>query len=372
MTLTVYRVGNRPLPHIKNQVSRESKAVPQARSVIVDAFESTGKVAHKSGSQPVLRKGAQGPEVTRVQNLLKAKGFDPGSIDGKFGTNTETAVKQFQEAAGIHVDGVVGPRSWVKLTEAQAPDPVVDPSSASPVLGPGSSGDAVKELQNLLKSRGYACGKADGKFGPKTAGAVKCFQQAAGLDATGTTDDATWSALRTGTRVDGTPMVAPIDTRLGPIAPFEVSPIKATLVKEFPPGKPAGYYKKIGDNYDPDYDGKNLAKSGHHGIDVYATKGTDLVAPFDGKVILVKTDREKGMAVAVERDDGTIVRFTHLDEIESGLKVGMRVEAGTKVGEVGKTGTGSVHLHFSVYRDSYYNSVNPYPFLKAAEAAANP
>lgn len=65
-----------------------------------------------------LGEGAQSDgrqDVVEVQCLLKRHGFDPGRVDGLFGPNTERAVKQQQTAAGIVVDGIVGPHTWAVL-----------------------------------------------------------------------------------------------------------------------------------------------------------------------------------------------------------------------------------------------------------------
>src|SRR6185503_17015837 len=56
-----------------------------------------------------LRRGSTGPEVTALQQRLTDLGFDPKGIDGRFGPNTVTAVKAFQQAKGLTVDGIVGP-----------------------------------------------------------------------------------------------------------------------------------------------------------------------------------------------------------------------------------------------------------------------
>lgn len=51
----------------------------------------------------------------KVQLALYAAGFDPGKIDGKMGPQTVQAIKNFQEANGIKVDGVAGKGTWEKL-----------------------------------------------------------------------------------------------------------------------------------------------------------------------------------------------------------------------------------------------------------------
>ncbi|MCW5624512.1 MAG: peptidoglycan-binding protein [Burkholderiales bacterium] len=62
-----------------------------------------------------LRMGDQGEEVVRLQVRLKARGFDPGAIDGDFGPGTHAAVLAFQASAALLVDGVAGPRTLKAL-----------------------------------------------------------------------------------------------------------------------------------------------------------------------------------------------------------------------------------------------------------------
>lgn len=53
--------------------------------------------------------------VTRIQQALASKGFDPGLIDGEFGPNTRAAVLEFQQSQGMVADGVVGPETAAAL-----------------------------------------------------------------------------------------------------------------------------------------------------------------------------------------------------------------------------------------------------------------
>jgi peptidoglycan hydrolase-like protein with peptidoglycan-binding domain len=64
-----------------------------------------------------IKKGSKGAYVRLLQSMLKAYGpaFDPGPVDGDFGTNTETAVKAFQTAFAPPNDGIVGPKTWLAL-----------------------------------------------------------------------------------------------------------------------------------------------------------------------------------------------------------------------------------------------------------------
>jgi hypothetical protein len=58
-----------------------------------------------------------GDDVTNVQKRLIELGYDPGTADGTFGPKTAAAVKAFQSAKGLTVDGIVGTQTWAKLFE---------------------------------------------------------------------------------------------------------------------------------------------------------------------------------------------------------------------------------------------------------------
>ncbi len=63
----------------------------------------------------VYRRGAKGPEVSKIQARLAELGYYRGPIDGIFGGGTESAVKVFQRAERLAVDGTVGPQTWERL-----------------------------------------------------------------------------------------------------------------------------------------------------------------------------------------------------------------------------------------------------------------
>lgn len=61
-----------------------------------------------------VQKGDQGPAVKAAETMLNAHGIDL-NVDGDFGDDTEDAVRSFQHANGLIVDGVVGPQTWTAL-----------------------------------------------------------------------------------------------------------------------------------------------------------------------------------------------------------------------------------------------------------------
>ena len=66
----------------------------------------------------ILHIGSQGADVMMLQQWLRIAGFDPGPPDGAFGPLTASAVRDFQEAHGLTVDGLVGANTRGALAEA--------------------------------------------------------------------------------------------------------------------------------------------------------------------------------------------------------------------------------------------------------------
>lgn len=87
-----------------------------------------GKVA---AAGELLRYGSRGESVRQVQSRLNGLGYWCGTADGIFGVNTRSAVRRFQSAKGLSVDGIVGPKTYSALG--------ISPSSSSSSGGYSSS-----------------------------------------------------------------------------------------------------------------------------------------------------------------------------------------------------------------------------------------
>ena len=74
-----------------------------------------------------LRVGSRGQVVLELQQLLKAKGFDPGTPDGAFGAKTKSAVVGYQQAKRLAPDGIVGAATWTALQSTSQPTPTPTP-----------------------------------------------------------------------------------------------------------------------------------------------------------------------------------------------------------------------------------------------------
>ncbi len=182
-----------------------------------------------------LKKGSTGTDVRTMQQRLKELGYLTGSVDGDFGTATEDAVKAFQKANGLTVDGKAGTKTLEKLYSSSAvkasgssssssssssstskatattkptatptpkktatptPKPTATPDLSKPsYLTLGSSGKKVTQLQQRLIDLGWMDGKADGEYGGATQAAVQAFQKKAGLWSDGIAGPDTQAAL---------------------------------------------------------------------------------------------------------------------------------------------------------------------------------
>lgn len=76
-------------------------------------------------SMPRLKIGSKGEYVKAAQNLLVSAGqsLPTWGVDGAFGVETLAAVRAFQEAHGLTVDGIVGPVTWTALLDYEDTTP---------------------------------------------------------------------------------------------------------------------------------------------------------------------------------------------------------------------------------------------------------
>ena len=134
---------------------------------------------------PLLRQGSRNNFVYLLQFILNNSFGYNLSVDGIFGNNTLSAVRDFQGNNGLTVDGLVGNNTWTFLLNLPP----------YPLLREGSRSSYVRFLQNLLQSKFIPTGNIDGIFGSQTLNAVRAFQQENNLSVDGIVGDNTWNAL---------------------------------------------------------------------------------------------------------------------------------------------------------------------------------
>jgi murein DD-endopeptidase MepM/ murein hydrolase activator NlpD len=106
----------------------------------------------------------------------------------------------------------------------------------------------------------------------------------------------------------------------------------------------------------------------HRGVDIFAPRGTPVIAGADGVAVWVGESGRGGKVVWLELDGGHNLYYAHLDA--QAVEEGQAVRAGDVVGWVGNTGnarTTPPHLHFGVYLD-VRDAVDPYPFVHEVDS----
>lgn len=240
---------------------------------------------------PVVQEGDQGPAVQTVQHLLRHSGSDI-EADGDFGPLTDTAVRDFQAANGLGVDGIVGGETWPVLA--------VD-------LAEGNTGEVVIALQLQLGRYGYDV-PTDGGYDAPTTDSVVDFKTQHGLPADTVVDDATWLELVGGA------------------------------------GDPGGYALPLPQDALPrsEYDDP------HHNypaIDLPVPEGTEAYAVTSGDAV-VFTDSSCGNGVQLAGSDGATYVYCHFSQHSIGDGP---VEPGQLIGLTGTTGNSTgPHLHFQI------------------------
>ncbi|MDP2650121.1 MAG: peptidoglycan-binding protein [bacterium] len=191
---------------------------PQTRAALAKASvtaETTTASASASGGAVfvrTLKTGSEGTDVTKLQEILVAKGFltmPQGVAYGYFGQMTRKALAAYQGSIGLSAVGELGPQTRASLnasavvsaTPAPTKTQAMNTSSASiftRTLVVGSEGTDVAKLQEILVAKGFLTmpqGVAYGYFGGATKAAVTAYQTSLGLEGVGIVGPQTRSKL---------------------------------------------------------------------------------------------------------------------------------------------------------------------------------
>ena len=188
----------------KNGLLQTGVASPELQKLIF-----TGKPLSSKGSRvsvavlpPIdgvtMRSGDAGYQVAELQEALRDLGYYTAEITGSYDTATFVAVKRFQEANHLTVDGVAGPKVLAAVNAIIAPSPApeiqIAAATATPapitadnvvVLRRGTRGMAVTRAQERLVALGYYSITPDGIYDADDIAAVRDFQLKNGLTADG-------------------------------------------------------------------------------------------------------------------------------------------------------------------------------------------
>ncbi|MCC5617630.1 peptidoglycan-binding protein [Nostoc sp. CHAB 5836] len=175
----------------------QAKKTTTARSTQAKKPSTTSSVTSQRRNPNYLAKGDEGEDVRVLQERLRVAGFYYGNATGIFGPITEESVKRFQDSYKLSVDGIAGAATLRKLPGVgigdgqEAPKKVVNRDK----LRVGDRGEPVRILQQQLIQAGYLEGEPNGYYGPYTADAVKRFQAANYLSASGVAGPTTRAKL---------------------------------------------------------------------------------------------------------------------------------------------------------------------------------
>ena len=92
----------------RRHLAVDGVAGPQTRAAL-------GRRGRPRLGSRMVHRGQHGWDVAALQYLLARRGYPPGAIDGAFGPVTDSAVRNYQRALGLGVDGLVGPATLASL-----------------------------------------------------------------------------------------------------------------------------------------------------------------------------------------------------------------------------------------------------------------
>jgi peptidoglycan hydrolase-like protein with peptidoglycan-binding domain len=132
--------------------------------------------------------------IRDAQRQLKALGFNPGAVDGNFGSQTEAALRAYQHAYRLPETGKLD-EATVRSLRPEQGEASHKPFDAYLTID-SSNREVIRQAQRQLKALGFNPGAVDGNFGSQTEAALRAYQHAYRLPETGKLDEATVRSLR--------------------------------------------------------------------------------------------------------------------------------------------------------------------------------
>jgi peptidoglycan hydrolase-like protein with peptidoglycan-binding domain len=135
--------------------------------------------------------------VAQIQHLLQTQGFYSGRIDGAWGPGTARAADKFRSEHGLEANAGLDIALLRTLNQQRAAVPKLPEAATLRSTGvPLHAGpQAIRALQRELSQNGHSAGAVDGVWGENTRQALRDFQRAHELEATGTLTLPTLAAL---------------------------------------------------------------------------------------------------------------------------------------------------------------------------------
>ncbi len=147
-----------------------------------------------------LQPGGSGTHVKKAQTYLKKLGYYSGSVSGRYGSTTESAVRLFQTANGLSVSGRAdGTTRAVLYSKTAVTRAQYEAANYLTPLKYGAKDEAqVTQLQEKLAEKGFYWDAPNGRFDTQTKYSVKLFQVANGYSASGSASRTLRALLNSG------------------------------------------------------------------------------------------------------------------------------------------------------------------------------
>ena len=133
-------------------LTQDGVASTATLNAITSALKNAGVDVGPGTVATTLREGDKGTAVTELQTMLKKLNYYYGSVTGSFGSLTKQAVRKFQDANKLTVDGVAGPATINKLRSLTGGSADSGSSSGSTVTIDKSYGKITKDNVYLRSS----------------------------------------------------------------------------------------------------------------------------------------------------------------------------------------------------------------------------
>lgn len=182
-----------------NGIKASGKATRETRLML---NAGKGITASEYDKVRPLKYGNKSSAVVVLQRRLTELEYYDGALDGKYDAEVKSAVKFFQSANGLKATGTADVNTRTKMNG----DSCISGATYNLrcALKTGNSGVAVKVLQSQLTRLGFYAEEIDGKYDSGVKSAVKLFQTANGVKASGTADVNTRARMLSENCVDAT------------------------------------------------------------------------------------------------------------------------------------------------------------------------
>lgn len=314
------------------------------------------EVSASAATYSTVRKGDTGSDVRTLQSMLNAVSNAGLTVDGIFGSGTETAVKNFQKANGLTVDGIVGAKTWAALEAKYTSSSglTIGAGYYNPVSLPkGKSYSISGKITSTKKITSVTVGiyKTDGTaVSTKTVSPNATSYNISSVDSYikfGSLATGTYNFIVKATDASGT---CTLVNNKFTVVTDAVAALKARALGNWvAPVKKTGFYSVTsgGRYFGASRDGGARA---HAGIDIHYSSGAGVAvyAMESGKVIEYISNFYGGTsAVAIQHADGSVARYC---EISTSLRKGDTVTKGQQIATIKKNNQGGdTMLHLEIY-----------------------